>query len=46
MKFHSMEQTVSIVVIMARAAVTVVGLLIVIFFKNDWLVRRDGYEID
>lgn len=38
MKFHSMEQTVSTVVTMARVAVTVAGFVIVIF-EGGWLVR-------
>lgn len=38
MRFHSIEQTVSTVVTMARVAVTVAGFVIVIF-SGAWLVR-------
>lgn len=38
MMFHSMEQTVSTVVTVARVAVTVAGFMIVIF-SEAWLVR-------
>lgn len=44
MKFHSIEQTVSIIVIMARVAVTVAGLVTVIFSRR-MVSKGDGYEM-